>query len=63
MEGRQRFIHLLIKLNPLVAQAFAAPERALAGDANLRDTLGSRRRLDAGDEFGEFPFEIIEIGQ
>jgi hypothetical protein len=63
MEGRERLIHLPIKLNPLAAQAFAAPERALAGEANLRDTLGSWRRLDASDEFREVPFKIVEIGQ
>jgi hypothetical protein len=63
MEGRERFIHLPVELDPLVAQAFAAPERTLTRDADLRHTLGARRRLDAGDDFREFSFEIVEIVQ
>ena len=63
MEGRERFVHLPVELDPLAVQALAASERALARNANLRDTFCSRRRLDAGDEFGKFAFEIVEIGQ
>jgi hypothetical protein len=63
MECRERFVHLPVELNPVAAQAFAASGRTLAGDANLSDTCCSRRRLDAGNEFREFPFEIVEIGQ
>lgn len=47
----------------IVSEPFAAPERMPAGHANLRDTFCSRRRLDAGEKFREFLFEIVEIGQ
>jgi hypothetical protein len=63
MEECERFIDLPIDLDPLAAHSFAAPERALAGDADPRHAFGSRRRLDADDEFREFLFKIFEIGQ
>jgi hypothetical protein len=63
MESCERFVYLPVELDPFAAQAFAGPERALAGDANLGNTFSSRRRLDAGDEFRKFPFEVVEIGQ
>jgi len=63
MESRERFVNLPVELDPFAAQAFATPERTLAGDADLCDTFCSRRRLDAGDELRELPFEIVEIGQ
>src|SRR6267143_7201688 len=52
-EPDQRVLDAPVDLDALASEALALPIRALAGDADLVDTLLPRRRLDRGDLRGQ----------
>src|SRR5437879_3457721 len=52
-EPDQRVLDAPVDLDALAGEALALPIRALAGDADLVDTLLPRRRLDRGDLRGQ----------